>query len=55
MGIAGYVSVCVSLTVLVFTVSLHVLAYMAIFMCVGYIIFTKKRQKKTAKQNPSSI
>jgi hypothetical protein len=40
MGFAGYVSFCVQLYCVGFhCLSLHVSAYMAIFMCVRYFIF----------------
>jgi hypothetical protein len=40
MGVAGYVTVCVQLYCVIFhCLSLHVLAYMAIFKCVGYFHF----------------
>jgi hypothetical protein len=40
IGFAGYVSVCMQLYCVGFHyLSLHILAYMATFMCVGYFYF----------------
>jgi Ca2+/Na+ antiporter len=39
-----------SFIVSVFAVSLHVSDYMAIFMCVGYLIFRTYKQQRKSKQ-----
>jgi hypothetical protein len=45
MGFAGYVSVCLQLYCVSFQCpSLHVSAYMAIFKCVGYFLFSSPEE-----------
>jgi hypothetical protein len=57
MGIAAYVPSACSFIVDVtcHCLTLHLSAYMAIFMCVGYFYFHIPEGKKPAKQIPSGI